>query len=161
MSEIKMIVLDVDGTLTNGQIGLLHINNIIAEVKSFSVKDGMGISTWIKAGGLVSIISGRRCLLTQQRAKELGVHEVHLGIDDKLSCLKNICEKYRILPNQVACMGDDINDLGMYEFCRYSFAPADASITNKIRASFITHAKGGEGAVREMIDMLTNKSMSL
>lgn len=153
---IKMIVLDVDGTLTNGQIGLLHINNVIAEVKSFNVKDGMGISTWIKTGRFVSIISGRQCILTQHRAKELGIHEVHLGIEDKLSCLKKICRKYNILPDNVACIGDDINDLSMYEFCRYSFAPADANTVNKMKASFVTHAKGGEGAVREMIDMLTN-----
>ncbi len=153
---IKMIVLDVDGTLTNGQIGLLHINNVIVEVKNFNVKDGMGIAEWIKAGGFVSIISGRQCLLTQHRAKELGIHEVHLGVDDKLACLKAICKKYKILADNVACIGDDINDLNMYAFCRYSFAPADASTINKTRASFVTHAKGGEGAVREMIDILTN-----
>lgn len=153
---IKMIVLDVDGTLTNGSIGLLHINNVIAEVKSFNVKDGMGIANWIKSGGFVSVISGRQCLLTQHRAKELGIHEVHLGVDDKLTCLKKICKKYKILSDNVACIGDDINDLSMYAFCRYSFAPADASEINKMRASFVTHAKGGEGAVREMIDMLTN-----
>ncbi|MDY5185890.1 HAD family hydrolase [Helicobacter trogontum] len=153
---IKMIVLDVDGTLTNGQIGLLHINGVITETKSFNVKDGMGISEWIKSGGLVSIISGRQCILTQHRAKELGIYEVHLGIDDKLACLKRICKKYRISSDNVACIGDDINDLNMYAFCRYSFAPADASSINKMRASFVTHAKGGEGAVREMIDTLAN-----
>ena len=153
---IKMIVLDVDGTLTNGQIGLLHVNGVIVETKSFNVKDGMGISEGIKGGGFVSVISGRQCILTQHRAKELGIHEVHLGVEDKLACLKEICKKYKILPDNVACIGDDVNDLNMYAFCRYSFAPADASDVNKMRASFVTHAKGGEGAVREMIDMLAS-----
>ncbi|RDU65292.1 3-deoxy-D-manno-octulosonate 8-phosphate phosphatase [Helicobacter didelphidarum] len=152
---IKMIVLDVDGTLTNGQITLTKINDVFTESKSFNVKDGMGITEWINGGGVVSIISGRRCAITQYRANELGVQEVHLGVQDKLACLKEICEKYRILPDNVACIGDDVNDINMYAFCRYSFAPADASAINKTRASFVTHAKGGEGAVREMIEILS------
>lgn len=153
---IRMIVLDVDGTLTNGQILLANIDGKIVEVKSFNVKDGMGIAEWIKNGGLVSIISGRYCVATGHRAKELGIQEVHLGVDDKLACLKQICQKYKILPDNVACIGDDTNDINMYAFCRYSFAPADANAINRMRASFVTHAKGGEGAVREMIDILMN-----
>ncbi|RDU73471.1 3-deoxy-D-manno-octulosonate 8-phosphate phosphatase [Helicobacter aurati] len=151
---IKMIVLDVDGTLTNGQILLMEIDNKIVEAKSFNVKDGMGISQWIKDGGLVSIISGRRCSVVLHRARELGVQEIHLGIENKLPCLNGICEKYEILPSNIACIGDDINDIVLYNFCRYSFAPADASIVNRSRASFITNARGGHGAVREMIDIL-------
>ncbi len=153
---IKMLVLDVDGTMTNGQIVLTNINGQIIESKSFNIKDGMGIAEWIKNGGLVSIISGRKCVVTQHRAQELGIQEVHLGVEDKLACLKNICKKYGILSDNIACIGDDINDINMYAFCRYSFAPSDASPINKTRASFVTKAKGGEGAIREMIDMLIN-----
>lgn len=153
---IKMIVLDVDGTMTNGQISYSLIDGKIIEFKSFNIKDGMGIHEWIKAGKLVSIISGRKCALTQHRANELGIQEVHLGIQDKLTCLKEICKKLHILPENVACIGDDINDIDMYAFCRYSFAPSDAYRVNKAHASFITKAKGGEGAVREMIEILKN-----
>ena len=151
---IKLIVLDVDGTMTNGQITFSNINGVMVESKSFNVKDGMGISEWIKGGGIVCIISGRKCDIVAHRARELGVQEVHLGIEDKLACLKEICERHRILPDNTACIGDDVNDINMYAFCRYSFAPADASLINKARASFTTRAKGGEGCVREMIDML-------
>ncbi len=153
---IKMIVLDVDGTLTNGQITFANVNGVLSEIKSFNVKDGMSISEWIKSGGMVSIISGRDCAITKHRAEEMNIQEVHLGVKDKLKCLKDICKRHKILSDNVACMGDDINDINMYAFCRYSFAPADASEINKMRASFVTHAKGGEGAVREMIDILSN-----
>ena len=155
MSEmIKMIVVDVDGTLTNGQIMLMNVGGRIFEGKSFNAKDGMGITEWIRDGGIVSFTSGRYCDTTKYRAKELGVQEIHLGVNDKLDCLKKICEKYKLLPDNVACIGDDVNDIGLYAFCHYSFAPADASDINRMRASFVTHAKGGEGAVREMIDIL-------
>ena len=151
---IKMIVLDVDGTLTDGSITFIHTNNGIYESKSFNTKDGLGIALWIKNGGLVSIISGRKCHLTEQRAKELGVHEIHLGIDDKVKCLEESIKKYHLSPQNLACIGDDLNDLGMYEFCKYSFAPSDASARNLSKATFITKARGGRGAVREMIEML-------
>lgn len=149
-----MIALDVDGTLTDGQILLMDINGCIAEAKSFNVKDGMGIAKWIKRGGLVSIISGRKSLVVEHRARELGVHEICLGVCDKLTCLNEICKKYGILPSNVACIGDDINDIGLYDVCAYSFAPSDSSPTNLAKARFVTKAGGGHGAVREMIDML-------
>ncbi len=153
---IKMIVLDVDGTLTNGQITFVNINGVISEIKSFNVKDGMGMAEWIKSGGIVSIISGRNCDIVKHRAKEIGIQEIHLGVEDKLACLKEICKKHKLLADNVACIGDDINDINMYAFCRYSFAPSNASKINKTRASFVTHAKGGDGAVREMIDILSH-----
>lgn len=151
---IKLIVLDVDGTMTNGQIMLSKIKGEIVESKSFNIKDGMGIALWQQNGGIVAIISGRKCEITSHRARELKIAEVHLGVEDKLACLKKICEKYRILPENTACIGDDVNDINMYAFCRYSFAPADACGINKARASFVTHARGGEGCIREMIDIL-------
>lgn len=153
-NHIKMIALDVDGTLTNGQILLMNINDYIVEAKSFNVKDGMGIVEWIRRGGLVSIISGRESTIVEHRAKELGIHEVCLGVDDKLMCLNDICKKYNISPSNIACIGDDVNDIVLYDVCAYSFAPSDSSPINLAKACFVTKAAGGHGAVREMIDML-------
>lgn len=150
---IKMIVLDVDGTLTNGKISLYQKDSEVYEIKSFNIKDGLGIVKWIKHGGIVAIISGRKCELTRHRFSALGAQEIFLGIEDKLSLLKELAAKYNFKAKNIACIGDDENDLGILSFCKYKFAPRDCAKSLKGKAKILSK-KGGEGAVREMIDII-------
>lgn len=156
---VKMIVLDVDGTLTNGNISLYQQDKEVYEIKSFNIKDGLGIVKWISQGGLVAIISGRPCKLTQTRFSALGVKEIFLGVDDKLSVLKDIATRYNLKPKNIACIGDDENDLEMFSFCKYKFAPLDCVKSLRSKAKILSK-RGGKGAVREMIEiLLKNKNI--
>ncbi len=148
---IKLIVLDVDGSMTNGAI-TFDENGV--ESKSFNVKDGLGITTWLKIGGEAVIITGRTSKIVERRAKELGIVHFFQSIKNKREILENLLKILDIDSSEVAVIGDDLNDVGMFKFVHKSFAPADATEAAKEHASVILRKKGGEGAVREMIDML-------
>lgn len=150
---IELIVLDVDGCLTDGSI----IYSSDDEIKSFNVKDGLAIYTWVKMGKKVAIITGRKSKVVEQRASELGVQYLFQGIKDKHELVKDIAQKERIALSQVAVIGDDLNDYKMLSLAGLSFAPADA--TNLIHdvVDVILNRAGGKGAVREMIEYIVKK----
>lgn len=147
--KIKYILLDVDGTLTDGSI-ILDNNGI--EAKKFNVKDGFAIANAIKFGVKVGIVTGRTSELVAIRAKELGITEVHQGIRDKSKILKEIIEKERLDYEEVAYMGDDINDYPIISKVGFKGVCNDGAKELKKIADFISIANGGDGAVREFVE---------
>ena len=148
---IEILFLDVDGTLTDG--GLFY-SNTNDEAKIFNVKDGLGIAVWLKLGKKIALISGKKSPSAERRAKELGIAEIHLGVEDKKALALEILEKYHLTPDQAACVGDDLNDIGLFDLCKESFAPCDCSkwIYHKVKR--ILGTSGGKGCVREAIEIL-------
>jgi len=152
---IKLLVLDVDGCLTDGKI--IYTTNAI-EIKEFNVKDGLAISSWIKLGHHVAIITGRNSYVVKKRAEELGVQHIHQGIRDKEKLLREIAFSLGLEPFQIAAIGDDLNDYGMLSFAGRSFTPQDGVDDIKTVVNTVLTHKGGDGAVREMIDMLIEEN---
>lgn len=153
--DIKVICLDVDGTLTNGQI---YISNDGAESKSFNVKDGMAIAQAIKKEFLVVIITGRTSKIVDIRAKELGIIEIHQGIHKKLETLLQILDKYNYSLENVAYIGDDINDLILVDKVKFFACPKDACNEVTEKSQFVSAKNGGEGAVREVIELILKEN---
>jgi len=152
---IKLIVLDVDGCLTNG--GLIYSADAI-ESKTFNVKDGLGISTWIKMGNQVAIITGRNSKIVQRRAEELGIQHIHQGIKDKDRVLKEIVDSLNLNFYEVGAIGDDLNDYNMLSLVGKSFTPNNGVKEIKKIVNKILTSNGGDGAVREMIDILVDEN---
>lgn len=146
--KIKMLVMDVDGTLTDGRI---YIGAQGEVMKAFDVKDGYGIVEFRRNGGIPVIITGRSSDIVKARAEELGIVELYQGIGDKLTKLKKVAEKYQVSPEEIAYIGDDLNDLECMLYCGISACPKDALEEVKHRASYICQRDGGRGAVREFI----------
>jgi len=149
--NIELIVLDVDGTMTDGRI-IYDIKGM--EYKSFNVKDGLGIASWIKLGRHVAIITGRESNIVQRRADELGIIHCHQGIKNKRAKLKEIVTDLGIGYAQVAAIGDDWNDYDMLNSVERAFVPLDAVKEIRDIATDKLYSRGGDGAVREMIDIL-------
>ena len=152
---IKLIVLDVDGCLTDGK--LTHDANGL-ESKSFNVKDGLGISTWIKMGNEVAIITGKTSPMVTKRAQELGIKHVYQGIKDKKIVFKNILESLSIKHYEVAAIGDDLNDYNMLINAGRSFTPNNGVKIIKSIVDTILPSSGGDGAVRDMINILVDEN---
>ena len=148
---IELIVLDVDGTLTDGKIIYTQNGD---EVKSFCVKDGLAIASWIKLGKQVAIITGRNSKIVERRAKELGIRYFFQGIHNKQEVLEELLENLNLTMHNVASIGDDLNDYKMLKASKLAFVPADASSYVKEIADVVLSKNGGYGAVREMIEQL-------
>lgn len=148
---IELIVLDVDGTLTDGKI---HYSNSGEEMKSFCVKDGLAIVSWINLGKKVAIITGRSSKIVEKRAKELQIEYIYQGVKNKQEVLDNLLKELNITMDKVASIGDDLNDYKMLKNSKFSFIPLNASPHLHKIATHKLHSKGGEGAVREMIEYL-------
>ena len=147
-------MLDVDGTMTDGQIIYDQTGN---EMKSFNVKDGMAIAIWTKIlHKKCAIITGRTSTIVDNRAKELNITYVYQGIKDKLKTVKEICKKENIALDEVAAMGDDLNDITMLKAVGVSYAPKDAAKYIRQIVDNTTKKKGGRGAVRDMIEHILN-----
>jgi 3-deoxy-D-manno-octulosonate 8-phosphate phosphatase (KDO 8-P phosphatase) len=150
-SRIRLLVLDVDGVLTDGR---LHISATGEEVKVFHVRDGSGLVALQRAGVTVAIISGRASAAVTRRASELGIAHVRQGISDKGAALDALCAELGLAQEEVACVGDDTPDLPMFDRAGIAVAVADAHPAAAARAHWVTQARGGRGAVRELCDLL-------
>jgi 3-deoxy-D-manno-octulosonate 8-phosphate phosphatase (KDO 8-P phosphatase) len=148
---VKLLILDVDGVLTDGTITYDHLGR---EVKFFNTKDGYGIVRAQKEGIKVAVVSGRYSWQVEKRCRELKVEEVYQGVSDKLSLYQKLKEKFGLKDEEVAAMGDDIPDLPLLERVGVSGAPADAVPEVKVIVDFVSRREGGRGAVREFIDYL-------
>lgn len=146
--KIKMLVMDVDGTLTDGRI---YIGASGEMMKAFDVKDGYGIVHLKKYGVIPVIITGRESAIVRERAKELGIAELYQGVSDKLKQLKEVAEKFQLSPNEIAYIGDDENDLECIHYCGMTACPHDALDEVKASANYVCRYDGGKGAVREFI----------
>jgi 3-deoxy-D-manno-octulosonate 8-phosphate phosphatase (KDO 8-P phosphatase) len=149
--SIELIVLDVDGTLTDGSITYSEKGD---EIKTFNVKDGLAISSWIQLGKKAAIITGRYSNVARKRAKELGIEQFYEGIDNKDATLSLVLESFGLSYDNVAIIGDDLNDIVMLERAKISFAPNDAVAYIKELVDVRLEQSGGKGAVREMIEYL-------
>lgn len=152
---IKLIVLDVDGCLTDGK--LIYSADAI-ESKAFNVKDGLGISSWVKIGNSAAVITGRNSSIVEKRAKELGITHLHQGIKDKDRVIKEIVESMGITFDEVAVIGDDLNDFNMLNLAARSFTPNNGVKEIKATVDTVLSKDGGDGAVREMIDILIDEN---
>lgn len=148
---IKLIILDVDGTLTDGK---LYISNSGEEMKAFNVKDGLAISRALSLGKKIAIITGKTSNIVSLRAKELGIKEVYQGIKNKISVLNELLIKYNITYENVAYMGDDLIDLSVMKQVKLSGAPKDSVPEILEISNFISTRNGGDGAVREFIEYI-------
>lgn len=155
LSNIKMLILDVDGVLTDGTI---VINADGSETKSFNVLDGHGIQLWKRTGHDVAILSGRLSDPTKHRAKQLEIEHVFQDCHDKLPLLKEFLNKLNLTPEEVAYIGDDIVDLPSMRYVGFSIAVANAVDEVKQYADYVTAQAGGNGAIREAIEYILKKS---
>lgn len=150
--DIKLLVMDVDGTLTDGKI---YMSAQGEAVKAFDVKDGYGIVSLLPQCGIRPvIITGRKSEILLRRCEDLKISEVHQGVTDKAARLTEVMEKFGVTAKQVAYIGDDLNDLSCMELAGITACPADAVEIIREKADFCCILPGGRGAVREFIDWL-------
>ena len=149
---IKLLVFDIDGTLTDGKI--TYDNNGL-ESKSFDVKDGLAIATWTKHLGLkAAIITGRTSKIVEKRAADLNIEHLYQGVHNKDEVLEEILKKENLTWDNVACIGDDLNDARMLKKAKLSFAPSSAVPYIKELVNIVCDSSGGNGAAREMIEYI-------
>lgn len=151
LKKIKLLVLDVDGVMTDGRI-IFDSNGV--ESKFFNVKDGHGIKMLQRSGVEIGIISGRESVVVANRAAELGINLVYQKALDKMVPYRQMLETTGLLDEQVAYMGDDVIDIPIMRRVGYAAAPADAVAEVLPHAHFIARNKGGWGAVRELCDQI-------
>ncbi len=149
--KIKMIISDVDGVLTDGKI---IIGNNGEELKAFNSQDGMGINLAQKLGIRFAVITGRISRIVEIRAEELNIKDVYQDVDNKVEVFKLLMDKYSICNEEIAYIGDDLNDLPILNRAGLAATVADGVKKVKDAADYIATRKGGEGAVREIIDFI-------
>lgn len=149
---IELIVFDVDGSLTNGDI---MYSSSGEEFKTFNVNDGFAMVFWTKyLGKKAAIITGRESKIVEHRANELKIQYLYQNVKDKLSVLDEILKKEGLNYNQVAAIGDDLNDFKMLKKVGLSFAPKNATELVKNSVNIVCKKSGGSGAAREMIEYI-------
>jgi len=155
LADIQLLALDVDGVLTDGT---MIINADGTESKSFNLLDGHGIRMWQRAGLKVAFLSGRTSEATKHRAEQLEVEYVYQDCFDKLPALKKLLEQLALSEQQVAYIGDDLMDLPVISYAGFGVAVANAVDEVKQRADYVTTRRGGDGAVREVIEYILKNS---
>jgi 3-deoxy-D-manno-octulosonate 8-phosphate phosphatase (KDO 8-P phosphatase) len=150
-AAIRLLVLDVDGVLTDGR---LYFGPRGEALKVFHVRDGYGIRKLIEAGIEVAVISGRRSAAVSARCRELGVTRVMQGAGDKLAAFERVRRRAQVAARACACVGDDLPDVPLFAAVGLAFAVADAHPLARRAAHHVTALPGGRGAVREVCDRL-------
>jgi len=151
LAGIRLLVLDVDGVLTDGRIQLTADGQ---ELKSFHVRDGLGLKRLMSAGVTVALISGRSSVVVQRRAVELGIQEVHQGVDDKGPVFDALLQRLGLARSAAAVMGDDLPDLPMMDGAGFSATVADAPASVRETVDWVADEAGGAGAVRSLCDLI-------
>lgn len=152
--RIRLVVMDVDGTLTDGRITYTADG---LELKSFHARDGAGIKLLPSVGIRPAIMSGRVSAATDRRAAELGIEIVLQGIGDKAARLAALCAELGLDPSQSAFFGDDLGDIPPMRLAGWSAAPADAAAEVRAAAAHVSPLPGGRGAVRDAIEVLLRR----
>ena len=148
---IRLVAFDIDGVFTDGRF---YLSNDGVESKAFSTQDGFGIRRLLDAGVAVAVISGRESAAVQQRMHELGVRHVVQGCTDKIAAFDAITAELDINDTECAYVGDDIPDLPLLRKAGTSIAVANAVAELHLECDYVTQARGGFGAVREVCDMI-------
>ena len=151
LEKIKMLILDVDGVMTDGRI---IMDSDGREMKNFYVRDGHGLVMLQRHGIQVAILTGRTSLVVDHRARDLKITEVYQGALNKKDVFARILGKNSLTPEQVAYLGDDIVDIPVLRLVGFSAAVADAADEVKKQVDYVTVCRGGQGAVREICEML-------
>ena len=150
-NQIQMILSDVDGVLTDGGV---VFNNDGIETKKFHIRDGLGIKLWMRAGFQFGIITARTSHIVKVRTSELGVDLVRQGFEEKRSVAKDIANEFQLGMEQLCFIGDDLTDIPVINAVGLGIAVADAAEEVKQAATYCTNLGGGQGAVREAIEMI-------
>lgn len=149
---IRLLVTDVDGTLTDGKIYMSSGGELC---KAFHIKDGLGIKDILPKFGIAcAVITGRDSAIVANRCRELNIRYLFQGVADKVECLKNLINELGLQWRDIAYMGDDLNDLAVMSLCGIKGCPADAAREVKEICDFVSSYNGGCGAVREFIGFL-------
>ncbi|QJR80244.1 3-deoxy-manno-octulosonate-8-phosphatase KdsC [Alteromonas pelagimontana] len=151
LKALKLLVCDIDGVFSDGRI---YLGNDGEELKAFHTRDGYGIKALVKSGVEVAVITGRESAIVERRMRTLSVKYVIQGQEDKATAMAKLCKDLALVPTQVAAMGDDMPDLGLYEFADTKIAVKDAHPAITREANWITTKPGGYGAVREVCDVI-------
>ncbi|MCX5865023.1 MAG: 3-deoxy-manno-octulosonate-8-phosphatase KdsC [Deltaproteobacteria bacterium] len=149
--EIRLLLLDVDGVLTDGSI---VYGNSGTELKTFNIKDGFGIRLLREAGVEVGIITARRSEAVERRAQDLKLAHLYQGVGNKIEAFSEILTAQKLIPQQVAYMGDDWLDLPLLSRVGLAVTVADAVAEVKAVAHYVTRREGGKGAVRELCELI-------
>jgi 3-deoxy-D-manno-octulosonate 8-phosphate phosphatase (KDO 8-P phosphatase) len=152
---IKLMVLDVDGTLTDGKIYMSANGELM---KAFNIKDGYALARLSSHGVTPVILTGRESEITLRRCEELKIQEVHQGVLDKASRLAELAAKFNCTLAEIAYLGDDINDLECLKLCGISACPADAAKAVREACSYVSPICGGQGAARDIIEWLIDQN---
>jgi len=151
LREVRLLAMDVDGVLTDGQIMLGPDGR---EWKCFFSRDGVGLNALHRAGLQSAFVTARGAEAVRRRAAELGVRDVVLNADDKRRALQELCNAHGLQPGQVAFIGDDLQDLGALLFCGASFSVPGCPEEVAARVDHVTLSPGGRGAVREVVEIV-------
>ncbi len=151
LRKIRLFATDVDGVLTDGG---MYYSDSGQQMKKFNVWDGMGLALMRRAGLIIGIITTEQTKLVAQRAKKLQITEVHQGIWDKLGVLQEMGTRFGVSLQEMAFIGDDLNDLTALHAVGFSASPANARPEIRKAVKYVCQANGGEGAVRELADMI-------
>jgi YrbI family 3-deoxy-D-manno-octulosonate 8-phosphate phosphatase len=151
LNDISLVLSDVDGVLTDG--GIVFDNQGI-ETKKFHIRDGMGIKLWQRAGHRFGLITGRSSHIVQVRAGELGIEIIRQGFEEKLMVVRETIAELGLQPQQVCYIGDDLPDLPVLKHVGLAVAVADAAADVRDAAELVTQCRGGQGAVRELLERI-------
>ena len=150
-AKIRCLFLDIDGVMTDCK---LYLTPDGEELKAVNVKDGLGIKMLMKAGVQVAVISGRPSLAMQKRLASLGIEHVYLDTEDKVAAYEEVKKALSLKDHECAHMGDDVPDLPLFGHVALAFAVADAHPSAKRVADWIAQNRGGDGAIREAVDLI-------
>ena len=156
-ADIRLLVMDVDGVMTDGKITYTSDGQ---ELKSFNIKDGLGIKRAQASGIETAISTGRTSPMVERPARELGIAHLVQGREDKLAALSDLVDQMNLSLDQVAYIGDDLPDLTAIESVKLGACPADAATEVKSKANWVSTRSGGDGCVRELCDLLVSHKSS-
>jgi len=151
LKRIRLFATDVDGVLTDAG---MYYSESGEEMKKFNTRDGMGIKLLQRAGIITAIVTQERTKLVARRGEKLMIPEVHQGVMDKLALVREMTARHGLSLNQVAYIGDDVNDVATLKAVGFSATPADGMPQAVAAVDYVCVKKGGEGAVREIIEMI-------
>lgn len=151
LKAVRMLIMDVGGTMTDGKIYIGENGEIF---KTFNTKDGYGIDLLKQNGIIPVIITGRESKIVSKRAEELGITEVYQGVKSKIDVYENLKERYNFCDKEVAYIGDDLDDIDIMKRAGISFGTGDCVLEVAKICSHVCSCRGGEGAVREAIDII-------
>ena len=151
LKRVRLFATDVDGVLTDAG---MYYSESGDELKKFNTRDGMGIKLLQRAGLITALITMEETKLVTRRGEKLAIPEVHQGARDKLAVLRDLVARHGLTLQEVAFMGDDVNDLEALEAVGFSAAPADAMPAVLKVVDYVCRKSGGEGAVREVVDLI-------